>query len=87
MKKLQWFASGGGIALTGPFQTQADAWKAMRLAPGHGGLFSPDTKVWPDDRSRNEITQALDDDRKVREAAVERGKVLLAVGAALRGSQ
>ena len=83
-KQIQWYASGGGIALSGPFATQADAWKAMRLAPGYGSLFPSDVKIWPDDRTRAEISKALDDDRKARDASVERGKVLLAVGATLR---
>ena len=30
---IKWFACGGGIAECGPFDSQVEAWEAMRLAP------------------------------------------------------
>lgn len=30
---IKWFACGGGIAEAGPFDSQVEAWEAMRLAP------------------------------------------------------
>lgn len=34
MKKILWFARGGGIAKMGPFQNQVEATNALRLAKG-----------------------------------------------------
>lgn len=58
MAKINWFASGGGIARTGPFPSQFDAYKAMTLTPdarerqrrekGTDAPFPFDTIVWPD---------------------------------------
>lgn len=62
---VRWYASGGDVALNGPFATQLDAWKAMRHAPGVDGLFPADTRVWPDDRTTAEISKALEDNRKL----------------------
>jgi hypothetical protein len=32
-KPVKWFARGGGIARSGPFDTQVEATRALRLAP------------------------------------------------------
>ena len=51
-KKLKWFARGGGIARCGPFDSQCDAWNAMRYADKikeKTRLDHPaDTAVWPE---------------------------------------
>jgi hypothetical protein len=54
----QWFASGGGIARTGPFTTQFAAYKAMtltedaqarqRLEHGTCSPYPHDLAVWPE---------------------------------------
>ena len=55
MRKIVWFAKGGGIAKCGPFETQIEATNAMRLAkrPNNQGLWSRelfpnDIFVWPE---------------------------------------
>ena len=65
-KPRVWYASGGGIALSGPFASQVEAYAAFRLAPGHGGLFPDDLRVWPDTRTRAELVKAIEADRDER---------------------
>jgi hypothetical protein len=60
---IKWFACGGGIAECGPFDSQVEAWEAMRLAPPKLSFRAvlrgdslpkparkhpPDTQVWPE---------------------------------------
>lgn len=61
--RVYWYASAGAIALMGPFTCQVEAWAALRFVPGHGGLFAPDVRVWPDVRTRSELDMALARDR------------------------
>jgi hypothetical protein len=55
-EKVEWFARGGGIARTGPFDSQTDAWEAMRytdeLRKETGYDHPPDTAVWPERSKR-----------------------------------
>lgn len=44
---IQWFARGGNIKRCGPFKTQADAVKALRLTNDRG--FPADAFVWPEE--------------------------------------
>jgi len=58
MAKINWFASGGGIARTGPFPSQFAAFRAMTLTQdararqrrekGTDAPFPFDTIVWPE---------------------------------------
>jgi len=48
MKKIIWFARGGGIAKCGPFDTQIEATDAVRLEPGNRDVFPSDAFVWPE---------------------------------------
>jgi len=52
--QIVWYAAGGGIKKTGPFDSQVKAWKAMVLAPAHqekyGSIHPIDTRVWPESR-------------------------------------
>lgn len=47
MKRIEWFAKGGGITRRGPFKTQALAVNAMRLTGDRG--FPSDVFVWPEE--------------------------------------
>lgn len=46
MKRIVWFARGGGIKRCGPFKTQVEAAEAMELV---GGGFPADVFVWPEE--------------------------------------
>jgi hypothetical protein len=49
MKLEMWFAAGGGIAKTGPFETQTAAFDSLRLvSPPTAFPFPRDVVVWPE---------------------------------------
>ena len=53
MKKIVWFAKGGGIARCGPFKDQITAVNAMRLAKKAAEQrkeFPDDVFVWPEEQ-------------------------------------
>lgn len=51
--KVLWFARGGEISRCGPFESQVEAWKAMRYTEEHKKIFRSDhprdTAVWPEE--------------------------------------
>lgn len=58
-KKTVWFAKGGGIARVGPFASQIEATKALRLAHTPANQNNPrpsraefpaDAFVWPEEQ-------------------------------------
>jgi hypothetical protein len=81
---VSWYASGGDIALSGPYDSQVAAWAAFRTVPGHGGLFPADLKVWPDERTREELEAALEADAKARFRSEHRVMVNNAVRRSIR---
>lgn len=60
MAKVVWFAKGGGIAKMGPFKSQAEAARHIRLvkseatrwAPAQQAEFPADAFVWPEELPR-----------------------------------
>ena len=48
-KKIVWYASGGGVKETGPFDSQVKAWEAMTYSfrPHPSRIHPADTNVWP----------------------------------------
>lgn len=52
MENALWYAAGGYIARCGPFKTQQEAWKAMRLvdrlAAQEHCPYPKNTRVWPE---------------------------------------
>lgn len=53
-----WFARGGGIARTGPYATQVEAYDSMRLAsPPTAFPFPLDVVVWPEMVEVREVTK------------------------------
>lgn len=56
--KIKWYASGGGIAQSGPYNSQIEAYKAYRLtdiarerqrvSTGSNSQFPVDLVIWPD---------------------------------------
>ena len=48
--KVQWFARGGDVLRMGPFDSQADATRALILSNSPRGMptFPPDAFVWPE---------------------------------------
>lgn len=50
--EVAWFAAGGGIARSGPYASQVEAWESMVLhsyaLTGDGPVHPPDTRVWPE---------------------------------------
>ena len=59
----KWYASGGGIARTGPYRTAREAWDSVRLTPearrrqriarGPDSPYPVDASIWPEWRSRS----------------------------------
>jgi hypothetical protein len=51
-KRVKWYAKGGGIARMGPFKSQAEASKHLKLAPQPelvpGSIFKPTSHPWGD---------------------------------------
>ena len=57
-QRVVWYAKGGGVACTGPFETQAAAAAALRITPRPTPkartvvrdlhIFPPDAFVWPE---------------------------------------
>lgn len=64
--KVQWFAAGGGLARSGPYPTQMDAYEAMTLTSearerqrreyGVDMPYPRDVVVWPERSSRKTRT-------------------------------
>lgn len=50
--RVTWWARGAGIDRAGPYATQAEAAKSLRLVPGKGSkraTYPPDAFVWPEE--------------------------------------
>lgn len=52
--ELVWYASGGDIKKCGPFATQSEAYKAMRLQDQSLSIYPADIVVWPEEIENNE---------------------------------
>lgn len=52
MGKLKWYAAGGGIAQMGPYESQVEAWEALRYAEDIEKKtrckHPKDARVWPE---------------------------------------
>lgn len=51
-KRVQWFARGGGLLRCGPFSSQVEAVKEMRLVGNPGDnvpRYPDDIFVWPEE--------------------------------------
>ncbi len=59
--ELKWYASAksAGIKLTGPYASEASAYKSMRMTPraqkANDDIWPPDLQDWPDDRTTDQI--------------------------------
>ena len=51
--EIEWFAAGGGIRKSGPFDSQVRAWASLELADGvsavkPGPIHVEGARVWPE---------------------------------------
>lgn len=49
MKRIVWYARGGGVLKAGPFKRHIEAVQAMRLAGSDGPLFHDNVFIWPEE--------------------------------------
>lgn len=56
--KIVWYAAGGGIAKTGPYSSQIEAYSSLRLikelvGKQRGFPFPKDIVVWPEEEKND----------------------------------
>lgn len=54
VRRVVWYARGGGIARTGPYRSQMEAWESMRYTDAMRRatqlVYPADTVVWPEEK-------------------------------------